>query len=177
MHAIQSEMIFIPLWFFFQNSQMSRKETSSRSISIFATSLMVYSSIAIIAPNFASDRKLFVFRKSSRSSSVWKKREMRLPFSLHATWKGDFLPSQYFNVIFAILWQFMICQFNLQDFYFSPQKNYTEIPFKPAKIGLQKSVATLKCPRHCCSLVAVFVLLGFLLNPSFQVLAFLRERA
>ena len=38
-----------------------------------------------------------------------------------------------------------------------------------------KSVATLKCPRHCCRLVAVLVLLGFLLDPVSQILIFSRE--
>lgn len=32
---------------------------------------------------------------------------------------------------------------------------------EPAKIGRQKGVATLKCPRHSCRLVAVLLPLRF----------------
>ena len=39
-----------------------------------------------------------------------------------------------------------------------------------------KSIATLKCPRHCCRAVAVFVPFGFMLNPVLHILIFLRGR-
>ena len=57
----------------------------------------------------------------------------------------------------------------------SSKKSYAKKPREPAKIGLPQGVATLKCPRYSCRLVAVFVPLRFFLNPDLQALAFCSE--